>query len=175
MKFYSCYIFLFCLIPWFSYAQFKPHLLVLNDATIIDAGHPVPAAHQTIVIMDGRITEIFPTGTMAFPDSTVVISLKGKYLLPGLIDSHVHMATDPSGADNRSHTLQVLKQMLFSGITTVRDMAGDGRVLAELGRDANEGEITSPGIYYSALMAGPPFFSEHKHQLKAVCQETWPT
>ncbi|SHM13969.1 amidohydrolase family protein [Mucilaginibacter sp. OK098] len=164
MKFYPGYILLFCLIPWFSYAQFKPKVLVLNDATIIDAGHPVPAMHQTVVIMDGRITRVFPTGTMAFPDSAVVISLKGKYLLPGLIDSHVHMATDPGGTDNRAHTLEVLRQMLYSGITTVRDMAGDARILAELGRDANEGEITSPGIYYSALMAGPSFFSDPRTQ-----------
>ena len=160
MKFYPGYILIFCFIPWFSYAQLKPHVLVLNDATIIDAGHPVPAMHQTVVIMDGRITGVFPTGTMQVPDSAVVISLKGKYLLPGLIDSHVHMATDPGGTDNRAHTLEVLKQMLYSGVTTVRDMAGDARILAGLARDANEGEIASPGIYYSALMAGPSFFRD---------------
>lgn len=164
MKFYFCYTFLFCLIPCFSYAQFKPRLLVLNDATIIDAGHPIPATHQTVVILNGRITKVFPTGTIAIPDSAIVISLKGKYLLPGLIDSHVHMATDPNGTDNRAHTLEVLRQMLYSGITTVRDMAGDARILAELARDANQGEITSPGIYYSALMAGPTFFSDPRTQ-----------
>ncbi|MEP6613774.1 MAG: amidohydrolase family protein, partial [Mucilaginibacter sp.] len=164
MKLYFCYILLFCFVPPCCYAQFKPNLLVLSDATIIDAGHPVPATHQTVVILNGRITKIFPTGTMALPDSAVVISLKGKYLLPGLIDSHVHMATDPGGTDNRSHSLQVLKQMLYSGITTVRDMAGDARILAGLARDAKEGEITSPEIYYSALMAGPTFFSDPRTQ-----------
>ncbi|MGY4537678.1 imidazolonepropionase-like amidohydrolase [Mucilaginibacter sp. UYNi724] len=164
MKFHYFYILVLILCPCFSYAQFKPHCLVLNDATIIDAGHPVPATHQTIVIQEGRITKVFPTGTVAIPDSAVIINLKGKYLLPGLIDSHVHMATDPGGTDNRSHTLQVLQQMLYSGITTVRDMAGDARVLAELARSANEGEITAPGIYYSALMAGTVFFSDPRTQ-----------
>lgn len=43
-------------------------------------------------------------------------------------------------------------------------MAGDARILAELARDAGEGEITSPGIYYSALMAGPNFFSDPRTQ-----------
>jgi len=164
MKYDFCYVFLICLIPCFSYAQLKPRLLVLNDASIIDDGRPVPATHQTVIILDGRITKIFPTGTMSYPDSAVVINLTGKYLLPGLIDSHVHMATDPGGVDNRSHTLEVLKQMLYSGITTVRDMAGDARVLAGLSRDANEGDIISPGVYYSALMAGPPFFSDPRTQ-----------
>lgn len=164
MKTNYSYILLLVLFPCFSYAQFKPRLLVLNDATLIDAGHPVPAMHQTVVIQDGRITKVFPKGTIAFPDSAVVINLKGKYLLPGLIDSHVHMATDPSGVDNRSHTLQILQQMLYSGVTTVRDMAGDARVLAELARDANEGQITAPAIYYSALMAGTEFFSDPRTQ-----------
>jgi imidazolonepropionase-like amidohydrolase len=164
MKNFSFYSLLFCLIPGFCSAQFKPHLLVLTNAAIIDAGHPVAAQHQTVVILDGRITGIFTTGSRAVPDSAVVINLKGKYVLPGLIDSHVHMATDPNDVDNRPHTLQVLKQMLFSGITTVRDMAGDARVLAELGRDAHEGEITSPEICYSALMAGPAFFSDPRTQ-----------
>lgn len=166
IKFYLCYAYtlLFCLIPYASHAQFKAHLLVLTDATIIDAGHPVPAMHQTVEIRDGRISKIFPTGSAALPDSAVVISLKGKYLLPGLIDSHVHMATEPSGTDNRSHTLDVLKQMLYSGITTVRDMAGDARVLAGLARDAKADEITSPEIYYSALMAGASFFSDPRTQ-----------
>lgn len=158
------YILFFAFCPCFSYAQYKPALLILNDVTLIDAGHPVPAMHQTVVIRGGRISGIFRTGTVVLPDSAVVINLKGKYVLPGLIDSHVHMATDPSGTDNRSHTLQVLTQMLYSGITTVRDMAGDGRVLAGLARDANAGEITAPEIYYSALMAGPVFFSDPRTQ-----------
>ena len=94
------------------------------------------------------------------PDSFHILRMKGKYLLPGLIDAHVHMATDPSGTDNREHTLSTLKQMLFKGVTSVRDMAGDARTLAGLARDALTGDIPSPDIYYAALMAGPDFFSD---------------
>lgn len=144
-------------------AQLAPGVLVLTDASVIDANHPVAALHQTIVIKDGRIIAIQPA-TKAFPEAAVVINLKGKYVLPGLIDSHVHMATDPDGVDNRLHTLQVLQQMLYSGVTTVRDMAGDARVLAGLARDAHMGEITSPDIYYSALMAGASFFTDPRTQ-----------
>jgi imidazolonepropionase-like amidohydrolase len=164
MKCYLSYIAILVLFPVFAFAQFKPQVLVLKDATIIDAGHQVPAQHQTVVIMNGRISRVGPTGSVDFPDSAITIDLKGKYLLPGLIDSHVHMATDPSGTDERSHTLEVLRQMLYSGITTVRDMAGDARTLAALSRDAHEGEITSPDIYYSALMAGPTFFTDPRTQ-----------
>lgn len=157
---------LLLLAPFGIHAQYKPPLLVLTDAGIIDAQHPEVIIHQTVLIQQGRIAEILPAGK-PFPDSAVVINLKGKYLLPGLIDSHVHLATDPEGADKPAHTLQVLQQMLYSGITTVRDMAGDARVLAALARNADIGEIAAPDIYYSALMAGPVFFADPRTHTSA--------
>jgi predicted amidohydrolase YtcJ len=141
-------------------AQFTPRLLALTDVSIIDANHRVPLDHQTVLLLNGKIQSVFNFASQTIPDTAVIISLKGKFLLPGLIDSHVHMATDPSGIDNRAHTIDVLKRMLYSGVTTVRDMAGDARVLAGLSREAKLSEIESPDIYYSALMAGPAFFKD---------------
>ena len=132
----------------------------LTGVTIIDAKRAQPATGQTVVIADGIIERIFADGSQPLPDSMEVIRLKGKFLLSGLIDTHVHLATDPSGTDNRVATLEVLRRMLFSGITTVRDMAGDARTLAGLSRDARLGEIAAPDIYFSALMAGPTFFTD---------------
>jgi hypothetical protein len=48
--------------------------------------------------------------------------------------------------------------MLLTGITSVRDMAGDARALSNLSRDALVGDIVAPNIYYSSLMAGSKFF-----------------
>ncbi len=140
----------------------------LTNATIIDANHQKPLEHQTIIIKGNLIKEIFTDGSKALPDSISIINLKGKYLIPGLIDTHVHMATDPTDVDNRASTLSVLSRMLYTGITSVRDMAGDARTLAGLSRDAMTGDIISPNIYYSALMAGPVFLMTREpfHQPK---------
>jgi imidazolonepropionase-like amidohydrolase len=143
-----------------SYAQVSLGNIALKDVAIIDANHRQPLAHQTVLIRNRAIADVFTNGSKVIPDSFTVIDLKNKYLLPGLIDTHVHMATDPSGVDNRLHTLNTLEQMLYSGITIVRDMAGDARTLAGLSRDAMTGDIVSPDIYYSALMAGPEFFND---------------
>ncbi len=132
----------------------------LTGATIIDANHKTSLSHQTILITKNIIGNIFNDGSKPVPDSFDIVKLNGKFVLPGLIDAHVHMATDPSGVDNQVHTLDVLQRMLYSGITTVRDMAGDARTLAGLSRDALTGDIISPDIYYSALMAGPVFFND---------------
>jgi imidazolonepropionase-like amidohydrolase len=86
--------------------------------------------------------------------------LIGRFLIPGLIDTHVHLATDPSGEDSRPRTERRLCGALQGGVTAVRDMAGDVRALASLQRDALLGEIPSPDIYYAALFAGPSFFDD---------------
>lgn len=153
-------IFLLLLVWQAATAQVSFGHYALTDAALIDANHQTAEPHQTILIVNGTISAVFKDGARAIPDSFAVIRLNGKYVLPGLVDAHVHMATDPSGVDNRAHTLDVLQRMLYSGITTVRDMAGDARVLAGLSRDALTGDISSPDIYYSALMAGPVFFSD---------------
>jgi imidazolonepropionase-like amidohydrolase len=151
---------LLCLFAHTCFSQVSVNNIALTGVSIIDANHTTPLAHQTIIIKGGTISEIIPDGSRTLPDSLTVIPLTGKYVIPGLIDSHVHLATDPSGVDNRTTTLNVLNRMLYSGITTVRDMAGDARTLASLSRDALTGDIISPNIYYSALMAGPEFFSD---------------
>jgi hypothetical protein len=132
----------------------------ITSVAIIDANHKTPLSNQTVLVSHRIISDIFSDRSKTIPDSFTIFSMKGKYLIPGLIDSHVHMATDPSGVDNRANTLNVLKRMLYSGVTSVRDMAGDARTLANLSRDAMTGDIISPNIYYSALMAGPVFFDD---------------
>jgi len=150
------------------FAQVTLGNVALEGAALIDVDHPVPSALQTVLISGNRISRVFRDGSERIPDSFHIIKLDGRFLLPGLMDSHVHMATDPSGTDNRAQTLDVLSRMLHSGITTVRDMAGDARVLAGLARDAATGEIISPDIYYSALMAGPVFFTDPRTALSSV-------
>jgi len=141
-----------------AFTQFSPGVYALTGVAIIDASRQKPNANQTIIIKGQRIDDIFPTGTKKLADTIMVFPLEGKYIIPGLIDTHVHLTTDPSGEDEISATETVLKKMLYSGITSVRDMAGDARILAGLSRNALVGDILSPNIYYSALMAGPEFF-----------------
>jgi imidazolonepropionase-like amidohydrolase len=154
--------FLFLLSSAWSLADAQVLLnnYAITGVSIIDANHRLPLSHQTVLISNKTISAIFNDGSQAIPDTFSILKMEGRYLLPGLIDTHVHMATDPSGIDNREHTVEVLKKMLYSGVTSVRDMAGDARTLAGLSRDAFTGDIISPDIYYSALMAGPVFFSD---------------
>src|SRR5689334_19960086 len=90
---------LFILISQISKAQVTFDNIVLTNATLIDANHTKALEHQTVMIQNGTIKEIFTDGSRNVPDSANVISMNGKYIVPGLIDTHVHMATDPTDVD----------------------------------------------------------------------------
>ncbi len=130
-----------------------------RGATLIDGtGGPV-RAHSSILIAGDTIDAVY-TGetstTMSLPKNTKVVDASGWFVLPGLIDSHVHVATLP----NRRRAEGTMRRYLYSGITSARDMAGDGRALNDLARASLMHEIAAPDLYYSALMAGPSFFSD---------------
>jgi imidazolonepropionase-like amidohydrolase len=134
--------------------------VALTHVTVIDGTGAPPRPDQTLVLRDGRIAALFPSASRSPPRDAQVLDLTGRYVIPGLIDTHVHLATDPSGDDRRAAVEQRLRNALHGGVTTVRDMAGDGRALADLARAALVGDIESPAIYYAALMAGPDFFTD---------------
>ncbi len=137
-----------------------------EHATLIDATSPTARTGMAIQVVDGRIAAVLPDAEVAQkiqPDD-IRIDLSGRYLIPGLIDTHVHLATDANMA--RAHAQ--LQLYLYSGITTVRDMAGDARLLAELRRELLLQEVPGPTLHYAALMAGESFFNDPRtHQASA--------
>ncbi|WP_238481144.1 amidohydrolase family protein [Dyella telluris] len=126
--------------------------------TVIDGTGAAPRANQDILVRGERIVAVGPHGTLEGARAAGVhtVDLHGGYVIPGLIDSHVHMATPP----NAKRAQAILRRNLYAGVTAVRDMADDLRSVGELAREARAGEIPAPDIYYAALMAGPDFFAD---------------
>ena len=137
-----------------------PPVTALTHVTVIDGTGAAARPDMTVVFRTGRIAALFPSGADTIPPGAAVVDLTGRYLIPGLIDTHVHLATDPSRQDRREAEERVLRNALHGGVTTVRDMAGDARRLADLARSAEVGDIESPAIFYAALMSGPAFFDD---------------
>ncbi len=128
---------------------------VYRGATLID-GTGTPARSGTSIVVEGeRIAAVLPDAEVDTTDAQIV-DLHGRYVLPGLIDTHVHLATPPDAAKARAS----LQRQLLAGVTAVRSMADDLRPVGELARQALVGEIPAPDIHYAALMAGPGFFTD---------------
>lgn len=134
--------------------------ILIENVTIIDVIGKEALAGQSILISNGEIAAIGPHPLKLENVDPKRLDFSGHYVLPGLFDMHVHLATDPSGSDHISVTEKRLALLAKHGVTGVRDMAGDVRQLAFLARKAMLDEIVSPDIYYSALMAGPEFFDD---------------
>jgi imidazolonepropionase-like amidohydrolase len=133
-------------------------LVLYRHAQLID-GSAVPARADMDVLVSGqRIQSVFADAPdlPASAAKATVVDLHGRYLMPGLVDSHVHLATPP----NRRQAEAEMRRNLYGGVTTVRDMADDLRVVSDLARASLVGEIAGPDIYYAALMAGPDFFTD---------------
>lgn len=145
-----------------------PPLEILYGFTLIDGLGGPPIEDAAIAIRGNRILTVSTRrALLAGPDApadAVAVNLGGGYVIPGLIDAHVHLATTP----NRGASEAELRKMLYGGVTAVRDMAGDARALASLARDSRLGVIDSPDVYYSALMAGPSFLSDPRPQAAAM-------
>ncbi|SKA38186.1 Imidazolonepropionase [Chitinophaga eiseniae] len=131
--------------------------LLLKNATIIDGDASVAPRKGNVLLRQGMIAGVLYDSTVA-ADS--VIDCTGKFITPGLMDAHVHLATmgmDHQQAAERT-TDSILQNMLRHGITTVRDMAGDAVFLARYSRLAATGQLLSPDIFYAAQFAGPGYF-----------------
>ncbi|PKP99439.1 MAG: amidohydrolase family protein [Alphaproteobacteria bacterium HGW-Alphaproteobacteria-15] len=137
--------------------------MVVAQTTIIHAGRLIdvpgeaPRGPSTILVEDGRIVSV-TDGHSELPDNAEVIDLRDHTVLPGLIDSHVHLTSDAGGlagqleAVTLSPASQALNaqangmKTLRAGFTTVRNLGdGDGAVFAL--RDAvNAGKALGPRI-----------------------------
>lgn len=152
-----------CLAAWAGApTPFAPpggdEVVLYRHATLID-GTATSARPDTDILVAGeRILQVFPDAA-ALPEEAAkarVVDLRGQYIIPGLIDAHVHLATPP----NRRQAEAEMRRNLYGGVTAVRDMADDLRAVSELARASRVGEIPGPDIYFAALMAGPSFFTD---------------
>ncbi|MGQ0590196.1 MAG: amidohydrolase family protein [Sphingosinicella sp.] len=131
---------------------------IYRGATLID-GTGGPARRDMAVIVNGpRIEAVVPAAELApaQTEGAAIVDLRGRFLLPGLIDSHQHLATPP----NRAQAAALMRRALYTGITAVRIMADDLRAIAELDREARAGEIAGPDLHFAAIFAGPSFFED---------------
>lgn len=87
--------------------------LAIVGASLIDATSQRPRPNQTVVVCDGRITEVGDADLVDVPADVAVLDAHGMFLLPGLWDMHVHQF-DPS----------YLELHLRNGVTGIRHMGG---------------------------------------------------
>ena len=120
--------------------------LALVNANVVDVRDGRVAPNATIVLRDGRIASI---GSSPAPAGARVVDLRGKYVLPGLIDAHTH-ASD----------VAAFRRALESGVTTLRS-AGVSNY-ADVGYNAlvKSGAVVGPNVVSAGYHVRPQMAPE---------------
>lgn len=116
-------------------------VIVFTRVAVIDGTSSTPRLDRTVVVRGNRIVAEGPSASITVPADARVIDGRGKYLIPGLWDMHVHLAM-PGGRD-------VLPLYIANGVTSVRDMAGDWATLTAWRRDISAGSVIGPRVVTS--------------------------
>ena len=134
--------------------------LAITHVTVIDATGAAPAADMTVLVRNGRIAAIGRSRRVVVPAGALVIDGKGRYLIPGLWDMHVHQAIgalDPATtgtAGLRSNRQYTFPMFLANGVVGVREMAGDLAVINAWRAEVASGHVLGPRIVATGQKLG---------------------
>lgn len=113
----------------------EPATVALTGGTLIDGNGGSPVSDAVVLVSAGRITAAGPRSSITVPGGATIIDARGKYLVPGLIDTNVHLSLY-GGIGERYETLakyhprqreivlEAAQLQLKHGVTTVRDSYG---------------------------------------------------
>lgn len=121
--------------------------LLIRHATVVDVrtGKLVPG--RTLLIRDGSIVSVSPDAKSARMSASLVIDARGKFLMPGLWDMHMHFG---GGPELVQENLDLMPLYIANGITAVRDCAGDEALDVLKWRDEiAAGKLVGPTIFTS--------------------------
>lgn len=137
-----------CALPAFGETTAYTHFTLIDGT-----GHPA-VADSAMVVTDGKIAWVGAASALKAPAGVTPMDLKGKFVIPGLIDSHVHLGnTKGMVQDVKYYTKDSvendLKTYAAYGVTTVQSLGTDGDLIFPL-RDAERaGRPTMARVYTS--------------------------
>jgi imidazolonepropionase-like amidohydrolase len=127
-----------------TFPPLRDAFIAIEDATLIDGTGAAPAPGVTILIEENRIRQIGPSGQVRIPSGARRINGSGKYIIPGLIDAHVHYSAP------FLHRLY-----LAHGVTTVRDVGTTVDKILTLREEVAAGNLLAPRLVVSGMGINP--------------------
>ena len=134
---------------------------VIEHVTLLDGIH-APQSDMTVSVENERIESVVPSA-VAHESKGHRIDGKGKYLMPGLMDVHIHLkgGFDITGnteldPPNREAGVQALASFLYAGVTTVFDAGNRPEHILPLRADERAGRILAPRIFATGNLVTYP-------------------
>jgi imidazolonepropionase-like amidohydrolase len=153
--------------------------LLIKNVTLIDGTGRPPVTGASVLVEGERITRV-ARGSIAGPRDTREIDGTGRYLIPGLMDVHVHLdggvEVTPDGlakpASDRAKGIRALHSYLYSGVTTVYDAGNNPDHIFALRADERAGKLIAPRIFATGGIVTYP--GSHGSSEGSTLIDDWP-
>ncbi|MDM7983851.1 MAG: amidohydrolase family protein [Maricaulis sp.] len=147
-----------------AYAQNEAPLTVIHAGQLLAVPGEEPASQQSILVRNGRIESV--QAGYVTPDGAEIIDLSDQFVLPGLIDSHVHLQGElsPSGrldtvtlssADNALDAARHARTTLMAGFTSAQEVGGQLEASIALRNAIRDGDVIGPRLRVSGPAVTP--------------------
>ncbi len=125
---------------------------VLNNVTVIDGTGAAPLANAAIVMTDGKISYVGPAAGMKAPKDAKIEDMAGKFVMPGIIDSHVHIGlmhdvTQDEKYFTPENVNADLKQYAAYGVTSVQVLGTDKDFVLNLRNQQRKSRPTMARVF----------------------------
>jgi imidazolonepropionase-like amidohydrolase len=143
-------------------------MYAIKNVSVIPMTSETVMQDATVVVRDGRIVEVGPSATVKIPEGTRQIDGRGKFLIPGLADMHVHLFMDEGAPKENAHN--EFGVMLANGVTAIRLMIGTPEHL-RLRKEIEAGKLLGPQLW----IASPQFTGRKDTNARVVTtpEEAW--
>ena len=147
--------------------------IAILHARLIDGLGGPPVEDSVVILQGNKVEYAGPANAAKVPQGSQIIDGKGKTVMPGLADMHVHLQ---GGWDGISVDLlgyqRYLNAMLYSGVTTVMDTGDYQPWILQLRQEAASGHLLSPRIYCTGAMidAADPAWPDLAYALSSRAQ-----
>lgn len=142
-------------------AQSTP--LAIVGGTLVDLDGGPGTANAVIVMRDGHFVDVGPAATTPVPPGAERVDARGLWIVPGLMNMHVHLGLKLPGAAGAALANETRAELalrmavnarrtLHAGITTIRLPGDEGHVDLALQRAINRGEMEGPRIFSAGEM-----------------------
>jgi imidazolonepropionase-like amidohydrolase len=141
------------------------NLLELYNANLIDGNNDQVRPETTLIINESRIIDIIDkkdTNIIAKHSfyknhlNATLIDLSGKFIIPGLFDTHAHVAGVLENSFNQTFSEEMLRKLLAYGVTTIRNPGGPTEQAVELKENASSGKIIGPQVFTAGRLLNSP-------------------
>src|SRR5438067_1188173 len=153
-----------------QFVRVEAPVIALSHVRVIDGTGAAPMEDQTILIVDGKITEIHPSKDVQVKDGIKTLDLKGYTVLPGLVGMHDHMFFPMGGTPPMYSNMGFSFPRLYLalGVTTIRTTGSvQPDADLEIKKLIDSGRMVGPKMHITApYLEGEGSFTPVMHTLK---------